>query len=162
MPNKKNLSTNKNKEVKRDKNGRVLKGYTANPNGRHKGKFNSRTWYEARLKEELPELIDMAIAEIKKGNDKVLNFLLGRILPVKPILERENGTPLTNSAQENLINTLKDHNENRLSTEEANIQLTVVQKQIEIQQSDFVKLQNMMDAQNKMIEELRIQLNEKG
>lgn len=149
-----------NPVVKRNAKGHILKGSKAvNPHGRPKGGFNSRTWAESRLRDELPELLKQALIQVQQGNDKVLNFLLGRILPVKPILERENCTELTDNAQQNLLTILQDHNDDKLSTDEANNKLALVQKQIEIQQSDFVKLQNLVTEQNKRMDRMMTKIS---
>ncbi|MEE9458241.1 MAG: hypothetical protein V3V84_00595 [Candidatus Bathyarchaeia archaeon] len=132
-----------------------------NPKGKPKGRFSSRTWLEHELKNELPKLLTAAMEHIEDGNDKVLIFILGKILPAKPILERENASQLTENAQQNLLNILSDYAENKLSTEEATGQLTLVQKQVEIQQSDFVNLQNMVEKQNKKMEEMMESMNAK-
>lgn len=164
MVNKK-TSKNKGKEPSRDENGRLIGGGTANPKGRPKGRFNYRTLIEARLKGEVMDLIDEAINEAKNGSNKtkhkVLIFLLSKILPNRPMMESIELTKMTSSSQQNLINVFQNYSSNHISTDEANNQLGIVQKQIEIQQSDFVKLQDMITDQSKVIEELRIQLNEK-
>lgn len=158
MPTKKTTSTSKDLAPKRDKHGYLMKGHTANRNGRPKGGFNCRTWVEAKLKEELPDLVKLAIKEAKEGDPdkrhKVLIFLLSKVLPLRPLLEKESSVILTTSAQQNLINVFQSYNDNKISSQETVTQMDIIQKQVEIQQSDFVKLQNMVEETNKKMEKM--------
>lgn len=165
MTDEKKARENTDLHPNREKDGRFKKGIRLNPYGRPKGGFNSRTWYEARLKDELPNLIELAIKEIKTGSSKnrckVLTFLLGRLLPVKPILERENPTALTANVQENVIKILNAYVVNKNSTDETQSLMEIVQKQIEIQQCDYMKLAEIQQKQSEMIEDLKRQLDAK-
>jgi len=88
----------KTSKPKRDENGRLLKGYTANPNGRPK-KF---TLYDYITENEVKELVKLAKMHALKGKSDLMKFLLEQIFgKARQSLQVENNLTLEDLMQRN-------------------------------------------------------------
>jgi hypothetical protein len=89
--------TSEKQEPERDRNGRLLPGNTANPNGRPKGKFSLKTMIIRKL-EENPDTLEDVIDHLI-NNERALLF---QMIDGRPSQQ----TDITTKGR--AINTLKD------------------------------------------------------
>jgi len=88
----------KTSKPKRDENGRLLKGYTANPNGRPR-KF---TFHDYITENEVKHLVSLAKLQALKGKSDLMKFLLEQIFgKARQSLQVENNITLEDLMQKN-------------------------------------------------------------
>lgn len=125
-------------EPERGEHGYYLPGHCGNPKKIYASK--KKEVYR-RIMDEAGELLDIAIADAKGGNKKMLIFLLSRILPQRGIIEvSDSQIKLSERTQDNVKSIMKSYNKDELTIADLVDLLTAIQKQSEIQSSDLFVL----------------------